>query len=70
MVTLSKSEVEYIEKIMELELSIAKKYNEYARDNVGEQLRRVFLNASQIHEANYLKLLSCLEEYTMVFGGY
>lgn len=65
---LSGKELNYLKDFLSWELLMAKKCSEYSNQEVDPNFKGVFDNASQVHQQNYLNLLSYLGQQTTQGG--
>jgi hypothetical protein len=65
---LSVKELSYIKDFLSWELLIAKKCNQYATQEVDPVFKGVFNNVGQIHQQNYLNLLTYLQQQPNIGG--
>lgn len=61
MPNLSVKELNYIKDFLSWELLMVKKCNQYANQEVDPVFKGVFNNEGQIHQENYLNLLTYLQ---------
>jgi len=59
---LSVKELNYIKDFLSWELLMVKKCNQYASQEVDPIFKGVFNNVGQIHQQNYLDLLTYLQQ--------
>jgi len=65
---LSVKELNYVKDFLSWELLLAKKCSEYAKQEVDPNFKGIFDHAGQVHQQNYLNLLSYLEQQSSQGG--
>lgn len=65
---LAVKELNYIKDFLSWELLMAKKSSEYANQETDPNLKGIFHNAGEVHQQNYQKLLSYLQQQSSQGG--